>query len=155
MKRIEQLQPLSKEHHQSLLLAQKAIKTSMSGNSESISSLCKAIVDEYPDVWMVHFKIEEESIFLPFINSTKEIAADTQQDDSEIMQLCNKLQQEHLIMNRYYEQMKSGNYSILGEFGQLLKRHTRTEERELFPVLDKFFTQDELDNIFRLSLKYR
>ena len=62
MKRIEQLQPLSKEHHLSLVLAQKAIKVSRAGNKNEISQLCQQIVDEFPSVWKVHFKIEEESI---------------------------------------------------------------------------------------------
>lgn len=155
MKRIEQLQPLSKEHHQSLVLAQKAIKASMSGNIETISTLCQKIVDKYQDVWKVHFQIEEESIFQIFEDRSKGINTDYQQDERDIVLLCKKLRREHMNMNHYYEQMKSGNYSILGEFGELLKQHTRTEERQLFSVLDNFLTQKELDNVYQTSLKYR
>ncbi len=57
MKRIEQLQPLSKEHHQSLVLAQKAIKVNKSGDMNSISILCREIVNDYPAAWKVHFQI--------------------------------------------------------------------------------------------------
>ncbi len=155
MKRIEQLQPLSKEHHQSLVLAQKAIKASMSGNMDIISKICSQIVDEYPDVWMIHFKIEEESIFKPIQERAKEINIGSSQSKKDLLQLCHKLQQEHFSMNQYYEQMKSGNHTILGEFGELLKQHTRTEERQLFPVLNKIFSQDELDIIYQTSLRYR
>ncbi len=58
-------------------------------------------------------------------------------------------------MNSYYEQMKSGDYTLLGKFGELLKQHTRTEERELFPLLDTALTSEELDNVYQTSLKYR
>lgn len=155
MKRINQLHPLSKEHHQSLVLAQKAIKASRSKNTDTISILCQKIINEYPDVWKVHFQIEEESIFQILLERYNGTNTDSQQDEKEVVQLCKKLQQEHLTMNHYYEQMKAGNYTLLGKFGELLKQHTRTEERQLFPVLDNFLTQDELDKIYQTSLKYR
>ena len=155
MKRIEQLQPLSKEHHLSLVLAQKAIKVSAGGKEDAIAKLCQEIVNEYPDVWQVHFQIEEESIF-QFINKRyKSSNNDTQQKEMDAVQLCQQLQQEHLTMNGYYQQMKSGDYTILGEFGELLKQHTRTEERLLFPLLDEILNTEELDSVYQTSLKYR
>ncbi|MCU7799260.1 MAG: hypothetical protein KZQ70_03725 [gamma proteobacterium symbiont of Lucinoma myriamae] len=79
MKRIEQLQPLSKEHHLSLVLAQKAIKVSAGGKEDAIARLCQEIVNEYPDVWQVHFQIEEESIFQLINHRAKSSDNDTQQ----------------------------------------------------------------------------
>lgn len=155
MKRIEQLQVLSKEHHQSLVLAQNAIKTSMAGDFDMISMLCKKIVDEYPGVWMVHFKIEEESIFHIFAEKSKQSNTILQQGDREAIRLCEKLHQEHLAMNDYYTQMKAGNFSVLGEFGELLRQHTRTEERQLFPLLENLLTHKELDKVYQTSIKYR
>ena len=155
MKRINQLHPLSKEHHLSLVLAQKAIKASRSNNTETISILCQKIINEYLDVWKVHFQIEEESIFQVLLERYNGTNSDSQQDEKEVVHLCKQLQQEHLTMNHYYEQMKSGNYTLLGKFGELLKQHTRTEERQLFPVLDNFLNQEELDKIYQTSLKYR
>lgn len=155
MKRIEQLQPLSKEHHQSLVLAQKAIKVSKSADMDAISKLCQEIVNEYPEVWKVHFQIEEDSIFQLFVHRSKGTNNDSLQNEKQAAQLCEKLQQEHLTMNRYFEQMKSGDYSLLGDFGELLKQHTRTEERQLFPMLDELLTAEELDSVYQTSLKYR
>ncbi len=154
MKRIEQLQNLSREHHQSLTLAQKAIKASETKNVEAISQLCKEIVDDYPDVWKTHFKIEEDSIFQLFISSegTKlsEIKA-----YAEVSRLCRLLTQEHRTMDHYYEQMKKGDYEILGEFGALLKKHTRMEERELFPLLEDVMSTEELNAVLKVSQDYR
>jgi len=148
MKRIEQLQNLSREHHQSLTLAQKAIKTSESHNDVIISELCKEIVADYPDVWKIHFSIEEDSIFQLFSNSSSE-------RHSEIANLCHSLIQEHQTMNGYYEQMKRGNFSVLGEFGSLLKTHTRKEERQLFPLLEEVMTPEELNRVLQVSQEYR
>ncbi len=155
MKRIEQLHPLSKEHHQSLVLAQKAIKVNKSGDMNSISILCREIVNDYPAAWKVHFQIEEDSIFQLFDLDSEGTDNTSRQKDREITQLCEKLKQQHLTMNSYYEQMKSGDYTLLGKFGELLKQHTRTEERELFPLLDTALTSEELDNVYQTSLKYR
>ncbi len=154
MKRIEQLQPLSREHHLSLILAQKAIKTAHSGNNDLIIALCQEIVHDYNAVWRVHFQIEEESIFL-LVKNKAEI---------ESTQLCEQLYQEHLTMNHYYEQIKSALIkqasshdlrTLLEQFGELLKQHTRTEERQLFPLLDTLLSPEELEQIYQTSLKYR
>ena len=155
MKRIEQLQPLSKEHHQSLLLAQKAIQVSKTGNTDLISELCQKIVNEYPDVWMVHFQIEEDSIFQLFDIHSNSTNNKLRANEREAAKLCEQLKQEHSTMNAYYEQMKSGDYTVLEQFGELLKLHTRTEERQLFPLLDELLTAEELDEVYQTSMKYR
>lgn len=154
MKRIEQLQSLSREHHQSLILAQKAIKVSAEGESSAIAELCQDIVNEYNDVWRVHFQIEEESIFSLFKNK-----AEGNDSETEALQLCQQLYQEHQTLNDYYEQMKSSEFPLLGvllgKFGVLLKEHTRTEERQLFPLLEELLSSKELFEIFQTSRKYR
>jgi len=155
MKRIEPLQPLSKEHHLSLVLAQKAIKVSDSNDQDAIAGMCRDIVAEYPDSWRVHFQIEEDSIFWLFTDSFDGDANISRQHWQEAAQLCQQLQQEHERMNAYYEQMKAGDYSVLNDFGALLKQHTRTEERELFPLLEELLTEDELNTIQRTSINYR
>ena len=154
MKRIKQLQNLSKEHHQSLTLAQKAIKTSDTQNPEAIAELCKEIVNDYPTTWKIHFQIEEDSIFQFFPDSALE-NRNKEKEYSQINHLCHLLAQEHQAMNDYYEQMKVGDYSILGEFGALLKKHTRTEERELFPLLEKNMSSEMLNKVLKVSLDYR
>ncbi len=160
MKRIEQLQPLSKEHHLSLLLAQKAIKTARSGDSDLITTLCQEIINDYDALWRVHFQIEEDSIFLLIKNKAhNNLDPKTKKNLIDATQLCKQLSQEHLTMNHYYEQMKSkGNdnlATLLEQFGELLKEHTRTEERLLFPLLDTLLNSEELKQIYQTSLKYR
>ena len=70
MKRITQLQPLSREHHQSLVLSQKAINTAQQGDEKQIAEFCQHIVESYPDDWKIHFKIEEDRVIPPFIKQS-------------------------------------------------------------------------------------
>ena len=151
MKRITQLQPLSKEHHQSLVLSQKAINTAQQGDETQIAEFCQQIVESYPGDWKIHFKIEEDSI----LHVMKHLSASQDPEQNKIPGLCDRLEKEHRQMDAYYEQMKSGDYSVLGAFGALLKQHTRTEERELFPLLEKYLDSATLDRIYQTSVAYR
>ncbi len=154
MQRIKQLQLLSKEHHLSLVLAQKAINAAQQGDSRAIEELCQQIVTTYPDDWMIHFKIEEESIFKT-ISEHYQITETSEPDIKQMVSLGQQLEQEHRQMDAYYEQMKTGNKEVLEAFGKLLKQHTRTEERQLFPLLEQYCSSDTLDKIYQTSVRYR
>ena len=138
MLRIKQLQPLSKEHHLSLALAARAIKTANAGEQCEIKLLCEKIVNDYNAVWRKHFDNEEQAIFIPYSERSPEID-----------QLCKQLTQEHQQFDTFIEQMKSGNTDVLLEFGTLLKTHTRLEERELFPRISEVLSKIELDEIYK------
>ncbi len=138
MQRIKQLQPLSMEHHLSLSLAAKSIKTASSGEQTAIKRLCEDIIGDYAKLWRNHLDKEEQYIFVPYFQRSDTVKC-----------LCEQLTQEHKQFDRYIEQMKSGNYAVLLEFGTLLKTHTRLEERELFPKIAELLSQQELDGIFR------
>ena len=137
MKRIKQLQPLSMEHHLSLSLAAKSIKTANAGDQTAIKQLCEDIIDDYPKLWRKHFDKEEQYIFTPYF-----------QRSDTINDLCGQLTREHKQFDQYIEQMKTGDYSILLEFGTLLKTHTRLEERELFPEISELLSKQELNEIY-------
>ncbi|MBT3722860.1 MAG: hemerythrin domain-containing protein [Gammaproteobacteria bacterium] len=138
MLRIKQLQPLSMEHHLSLSLAARAIKTANTGEQNEIKLLCEKIINDYTVVWRKHFDNEEQTIFIPYSNRSPEID-----------QLCKQLTQEHQQFDTFIEQMKSGNTDVLLEFGTLLKTHTRLEERELFPKISEVLSTKELDEIYK------
>ncbi len=137
MRRIKQLQPLSMEHHLSLSLAAKAIKTANAGDLTEIKNLCEKIINDYATIWRKHFDNEEQAIFTPYSDRTP-----------KTRELCQQLIQEHQQFDLFVEQMKSGDFSILLAFGKLLKSHTRLEERELFPNISDLLSESELDEIY-------
>ena len=140
MKRKEQLIRLSKDHHQSLVLAKKCINTHASNDADLIALLCQSIVESFDAVWEKHFAIEEEGVF-------KQAAAYSDQLNA----LCQQLIDEHQQLRSLKENMARGDYSCLGEFGEILKRHTRVEERELFPLVEHAFSETELELVRVLS----
>jgi hemerythrin-like domain-containing protein len=140
MKRITQLQPLSNEHHQSLRLAKKCKDIIAKETDEVIKAFSLQLKDEFDAQWDNHFRTEEKTIF--------SVAEDK---GKEISEICQQLKKEHQILENMVESISSGDYQLLHEFGQLLHDHTRLEERQLFPMVEDMFTQEELDNILKHS----
>ncbi len=133
MKRSPELIPLSKEHHESLVLAKKCQRTAAAGNRDDIEQLCQQISGTFPDKWEPHFRSEEKGIFTLAENHGGEMAS-----------LCQRLKQEHDQLREIYRAMKGGDCSGLNAFGELLQTHTRKEERELFPLIESSFSDEQL-----------
>jgi len=144
MKRKAQLIPLSQEHHQSLALAKKCIDISRSNDMTLIADQCKLIVKKFDEIWENHFSIEEQTLF---------ILASSYSDQMRC--LCDDLVSQHQLLREMKQQMQQGDYSNLEKFGMILKTHTRTEERELFPQVEQLFNQDDLNEVFRSSREKR
>lgn len=142
MKRIEQLQPLSMEHHLSLVLANKAIKTAKSEDKVSIMALCQQIANEFDRRWEAHFIKEELSIFSLFEDKYRSSLVAETPDDANLTAL---LREQHNQMRTMSAEMFDGRTHQLAEFGRLLRDHTRLEERRLFPLVSDLFSTQELD----------
>ena len=136
MKRSLELGDLSREHHQSLRLARRCLNTLETGTAEQIESLCREIADEFDQTWERHFRHEEETIF-----------RHTATMSGRIRELGERLVEEHQKMRDMAARMKGGDCSPLREFGELLRDHTRLEERELFPLVEAQFTPEQLAGI--------
>lgn len=126
MKRIPALQPLSMEHHLSLLLAVKAMRVAREGDETARRALCARIVEDYGKQWRPHFDAEERCLFQPYRGL-----------DPEIARLCDRLTGEHRQFDAWVEHMRQGDCSALEAFGELLQSHTRLEERVLFTMLEE------------------
>ncbi|MCK5813365.1 MAG: hemerythrin domain-containing protein [Cocleimonas sp.] len=151
MNRIEQLRPLSMEHHLSLVLANKAIKTAKNGNEIEINALCQQIADEFDSRWKAHFIKEELSIFVLCEEKYRSSLATESPDDANLTDL---LREQHNQMWTMSAEMYDGRTDQLAEFGRLLRDHTRLEERRLFPLVSDLFTTQELDLIASTTAHY-
>ncbi len=141
MKRIKQLQSLSMEHHLSLVLANKAIKTAKNGDKEEIKALCQQISSEFDNRWEAHFIKEELSIFSVF---EEKYYPKLITDSPDNAKLTEELREQHNQMRTMSAAMNDGDTDQLAEFGILLRDHTRLEERRLFPLVSTLFTEKEL-----------
>lgn len=140
IKRNKVLQPLSRDHHQGLILAQilkkgapeyKGLPTTIKGKKEYTISF-------YNSELIKHFKKEEEILF-PFASGkNKEL-------DEQINDIINDHQEISVIVEQV-KNLKSVE-ETLDKLGRLLEEHIRKEERKFFPAIEKILTEDELSEL--------
>lgn len=137
MKRAEQLQKLSREHHGSLVMAKRIARITEEGSEQELIEAIETIKKYYDSELEEHFQHEERTIFSPIFEHYKEhipIATTLLKEHGYIRMLIPRLSAETARKE-------------LADFALVLKNHTRMEERELFPIVETLFTEEELDAI--------
>ncbi len=137
MKRLEQLQKLSREHHGSLVMAKKIAKMAEQGDDATLLEAIQTVKKYNDDELEEHFQHEERTIFAPIFKHYKEhvgIATILLKEHGFIRLLIPKLELQTAKQD-------------LAEFAEVLKNHTRLEERELFPLIETLFSDEELDAV--------
>jgi len=132
MKRSRELRPLSSEHHQALLVAFQ-LKQGLAGHSESAGAPkdlpgLLALARRFEErVLRTHARAEEE-LLGRFLTSAD----------------MRRLEGEHAELTRLLEAAKASRpaeqRALLAAFAELLERHIRWEERELFA-----YAEDHVD----------
>ena len=137
MKRAEQLQDLSREHHQSLVMAKRMAEVAEKGSDEELLAAIEKVKAYYEDELEVHFQHEERTIFAPIYKEYKEHIG-----------LATGLLKEHGAIRLLIPQLNLATAKEdLAGFAEVLKNHTRVEERELFPIIEELFTEEQLDAV--------
>jgi iron-sulfur cluster repair protein YtfE (RIC family) len=126
IKRNESLQPLSREHHQGLLLCWK-IRKGISGDANPVR-IKKYIDWFYREHLVPHFELEEKYIF-PILGESHQSVALAVAEHRTLEKLVNG------SMNSYTE---------LEEFASALESHIRFEERILFNEIQEAATPEQL-----------
>jgi len=128
LKRHQALQPLSREHHHSLLLSWK-IRAGFSKNVEP--ERIKKYADWFFKAHLLpHFEIEELHLF-PIMEPNNE--------------LVKKALAEHRLLKRLFE---DDDIKIaLSKIEEVLDKHIRFEERILFPEIQKVATESQLEKM--------
>ena len=148
MKRTNQLQPLSRQHHLGLNLSRHA-KESLD-EPEDITKHWHNLTSYINDM-QYHFEIEDNLI----ANALEPYRA-TQPDVASVLEtLDGQHKQLHQLMDEVEASQKSGNKDItvaqVKALGTLLYDHIRFEERELYPAIEKHLTEAELDAVYKAS----
>ena len=139
MRRSRQLKPLSSEHHHALLVAFQ-LRQALAGHPESAGAPrdlqgLLALVRRFDvQVLKTHTRTEEDVL-------------GTYLDPEDLR----RLRAEHAELNRLIEGISSRppveQRAALGSFAELLERHVRWEERELFPYAEGHVNADTLADI--------
>jgi hemerythrin-like domain-containing protein len=136
MKRNKNLETLSWEHHDGLVLAfrlEKGIKNQIADNTIS-----EYLLHAWDHVLQHHFWQEEEILTKPL---------DQSKDGREVLQ---KMLQEHEAIRKIISDIrrdKGDLHPLIRQFTKMLPRHIRFEERKLFPVIEHVISQEDLRKI--------
>ena len=127
--------PLSHDHHHGLGLALRCRKQALGRIKPMGAEGLKERAEEFNNFFAQnltrHFRAEEEALF-PWLSSS---VPDSQP-------LIGELLRDHELLRAAAAGLsKAGNLAkILFDAGDLLERHIRREERELFPLFEKHVT---------------
>ena len=133
MKRHEQLQDLSREHHLALKLALLARRALESDDPLKIQAAAATCATAFVSHLEPHF-VREETDVLPMLAQAGETA------------LVERTLSEHDEMRRLAARLPTADPVTLERFGELLGAHVRFEERELFEVAQRHLEPDDEPN---------
>ncbi len=131
MKRITELQPLSKEHHRALVVANRCKTVAGLGFLEDCDDYWSQTRRLFKYELEPHF-LQEEKYLVPVLERIGE------------QRLLAQLEYEHKMIRALIDNTQEQSQQLLQSFGELLANHVRFEERELFEVLQQRMLPDEL-----------
>lgn len=131
IKRSKQLAPLSREHHDGLLFSWK-IRQGLE-NGTSFAKLREYTIWFWQHHIRPHF-FQEEKILIPYMPAGHPLAAQLKSEHAHIRELILHLDKE----------ADKQTFTILSD---LLDKHIRFEERQLFTFLEEILTAEQLDVI--------
>jgi iron-sulfur cluster repair protein YtfE (RIC family) len=130
--RHQSLVPLSHDHHHGLTLALRCRKQALGQlkpmGAAGLAGRVQEFLNFYKSNLARHFKAEEEILF-PAMRAAIPASAP----------IIDQLVQEHELIRQALPQLelKTGLAKSIFDLGDLLERHIRKEERELFPLFEQ------------------
>jgi len=120
MRRIDELLPLSRDHHSALVLARRCRQAALAQGAVGVDEAWLQVRSVFPVQLEPHFVIEE-SVLLPALEAVGET------------QLAARVRQDHASL-RALAAVEAATADIVEQFGKLLETHVRFEERQVFEV---------------------
>jgi hemerythrin-like domain-containing protein len=133
---------LSHDHHHGLALALRCRKQALGQlkpmGLKGLKERTQELRDFFANNLVVHFRAEEEVLFPKLRELMPESAA-----------IVDQLVHEHRQLRDAVAQLDSdaGLSKLVFNFGDLLERHIRKEERELFPLFEQHVGETEAETI--------
>lgn len=128
------LQPLSRQHHQGLLVAlllEKGIK-----KNASIKDMRDFILQFWEDELRVHFE-KEDVLFLPLAYTYPQLI-------EGLTRLKTEHQELRMLIQKLNNEVRSEQIESINNFSNKLEQHIRFEERQLFNLIQETLPEDEL-----------
>jgi iron-sulfur cluster repair protein YtfE (RIC family) len=131
-KRHPSLLPLSHDHHHGLALALRCRKQALGQikpmGAQGLRQRAQEFLDFYATELDSHFRAEEEILF-----------PEMRMRVPKSSQLIDELLRDHETIRRAAPRLEGGTElgKLIFDLGDLLERHIRREERELFPLFEQ------------------
>ena len=132
--RVQALQPLSRQHHQGLmvsLLLSKGLKKSL-----TTKPMRDFILQFWQDDLLKHFEVEEQEL-VPIATRYPTL-------EPLITRMLLEHQQILLLVNRINNEARVEQLETIKDFADKLEQHIRFEERELFEALQNNLSKEDL-----------
>jgi iron-sulfur cluster repair protein YtfE (RIC family) len=136
------LVPLSHDHHHGLALALRCRKQALGQmkpmGAAGLRERAKEFLAFYTNNLVPHFKAEEDVLFPALRDAVPDSAV-----------IIDSLAQDHAQIRRAMPQLEAGTglAKLIFDLGDLLERHIRKEERELFPLFEQHIRNPEAEAI--------
>ncbi len=130
------LQPLSRQHHQGLLvslLLDKGLK-----KNASLKEMRDFILQFWEDELRQHFE-KEDLLFLPLADTYPQLI-------EHLTQLKNVHQEIRMLIQKLNNEIRSEQLETITSFSNNLEKHIRFEERQLFNIIQETLPENELNN---------
>jgi iron-sulfur cluster repair protein YtfE (RIC family) len=130
--------PLSHDHHHGLALALRCRKQALGQikpmGAEGLRERSTEVAQFFATDLVPHFRAEEEILF-PLVRTAA----------PQSVPIIEQLRKEHEQISAMVENLEKGHgvSQILFDLGDLLERHIRCEERELFPLYEENVAADQ------------
>lgn len=134
MQRSPELQPLSRQHNQALLLAREARRSGAGGDPQAVAAAWRRLKAAHPGELEPHFA-QEEALLFPHLR------------EHGRGDLADRLQREHDAVRRTLARTTDLSAQRLRVLGEILEHHVRSEEREAFPFLERVLGAPQLTAI--------
>ncbi len=140
MKRDIHLIPISRQHHQMLMLAQLLKKNAppYKGLPSDLVGKAHYALLKFKTLIKPHFQNEEDNLIAKLRNY-----------DPDVEQLCQEILEEHQNLEESFEQIRQHHLSedILDTLGKQLELHIRKEERVFFQMIQEKLKPEEMEKI--------
>lgn len=137
--RDQALQPLSRQHHQGLmvsLLLSKGLKKQL-----ATKPMRDFILQFWQDDLLKHFETEEQEL-VPISKAYATL-------EPLITRMLLEHQQIQLIINRINNEARAEQLETIKEFADKLEQHIRFEERELFEQIQQTLSAADLEKLYQ------
>lgn len=142
MRRHDALIPLTHDHHHALAQVRRMKLATKSGTDEDRLDRAHEFLRFFADDTLVHFREEEEKVFPLLLEGSEEVP-----------ELLTRVLVDHVRIHskvtRLEAEARAGTVESrsLLDVAELLERHIKVEEKELFPLIERVASQESLGRV--------